>query len=75
MKKIFAIIKPVIRGAVKGVFPGAGAVIEAVKKGVNKESPHNWGSIIMQIIGAAFLWWAVATGKIDISKVLEYFGL
>lgn len=79
-KNILRFIVPIVRGAVKTVFPPAATaieigknIIEAKKEG-EKKLPHNWTSIVTQVIGWGVIIYAFATKLITVEQVLKFIG-
>lgn len=78
------VIFGVIRGVAKGLFPGVTAIVEAgknIKENMEAETPetkeptHKWASIVSQVLAAAFIWYLVQSGKIDVSQALVFLGI
>lgn len=86
--KLFKKLGPVLRGALKGAFPGVAGAVEAISNLRGKEvtvttkdgvevtgtaKPHSWWSIIPGLATAAFMIYMWHTGKLTEDQVSGLF--
>ena len=77
--KIKNFIFSAVRGLIKGSLPGVSGAIEAVKnmnaKSEGKtELPHNWTSILFQLVAAGAIVYAFTQKWINLDELLAKFG-
>ena len=78
MKKLKSILKPVLRGAIKTI-PYGNVAVEFFQnwKAENKlgeSKPHNYVSMVTQILGWSALIYAFYTHVITLDQLLGYIG-
>ena len=75
MKKLLTFVKPVVRGAIKSLPLGNVAVEIAGNIKANKNEtakPHNWKSIVTQVIVIGAIVYAFATHLITLDQLIGY---
>lgn len=79
--KIKNFIFGAVRGLIKGSLPGVSGAIEAVKNMTTKatpdgkkELPHNWTSIVFQLVAASAIVYAFTQKWINLDQLLAKFG-
>lgn len=73
MKKLLTFAKPVLRGAIKSI-PMGNVVTEVIGniKSKDKAKPHNWYSIITQIVIVGAIVYSFATHLITLDQLIGY---
>ena len=75
MKKLFTFVKPIVRGAIKSI-PGGNIITEVIgnikANNADQAQPHNWKSIITQLVIVGAIVYSFATHLITLDQLIGY---